>query len=142
MEKVNTDGPIPAGCPELGRCWLWTAGTSSGYGAFSLGHRKMVSATRWIWTHTNGPIPAKHSLCHHCDNPPCVNPAHLFVGTTRENFHDMMRKDRWANPSTLKDHCPRGHPYDEQNTYRHQGKRHCRRCRAARAAATRASRSG
>lgn len=88
--KVNkTDG-----------CWLWTAGTwSQGYGAFSL-NGKNIRATRFIYELTYGPIPDGLLVCHNCDNPRCVRPDHLFLGTIDDNNQDMKRKGRYAQGST------------------------------------------
>lgn len=47
-----------------------------------------------MWEHENGPIPVGMLACHHCDNPPCCNPAHVFIGTHKDNARDMARKGR------------------------------------------------
>lgn len=81
-------------------CWLWRGGVSAdGYGLFAIKSRAN-KASRVAWTLTNGPIPPGLLVCHHCDNPPCVNPAHLFLGTNRDNVMDMVRKGRRASKLT------------------------------------------
>lgn len=79
---------------KSGDCWEW-GGTRrrDGYGVFWTGERQ-VRAHRFAWELENAPIPDGLSLCHHCDNPPCVRPDHLFVGTQRDNLEDMTRKGR------------------------------------------------
>lgn len=79
---------------KSGDCWEWV-GTRrrDGYGVFWSGERQ-VRAHRFAWELQNGPVPFGLSLCHSCDNPPCVRPDHLFVGTQRENLADMTRKGR------------------------------------------------
>jgi len=56
--------------------------------------KKKVLAHRWIWEHTKGAIPAGICVLHECDNPPCVNPNHLFLGTVLDNVQDMDKKGR------------------------------------------------
>ena len=76
-------------------CWLWTASirNEKGYGQFRYNH-KIQSAHRVSWQFHYGPIPEGIKVLHHCDNPPCVNPTHLFLGTHQDNVNDMMSKNR------------------------------------------------
>lgn len=93
--KVNKSGPIPAHKMELGPCWVWTASTSgAGYGQFWIKGRGLRGSHTVSWSLMHGPIPDGMDVCHHCDNPPCVRPDHLFLGTRSENMRDMGRKGR------------------------------------------------
>lgn len=74
-------------------CWLWVGSQSGGYGTFRL-DGKMRKAYRIAWELTNGPIPDGLFACHRCDNPLCVNPAHLFLGTAADNNRDRHAKGR------------------------------------------------
>lgn len=81
-------------------CWLWKATTCRGYGQFWKpdGHR--ILAHRMAWELTNGPISDGLFVCHNCpggDNPLCVRPDHLFLGTQRTNMRDMVAKGRSPN---------------------------------------------
>lgn len=77
-----------------GECWLWTAGRdSSGYGSLRTGHTK-VSAHRLSWQLHHGQIPPGQNVLHRCDNPRCVRPDHLFLGTQADNVADMVAKGR------------------------------------------------
>lgn len=75
-------------------CWEWQGHrTRGGYGTVS-GTSSPRVASRVAYETWIGPIPDGMVICHSCDNPPCCNPAHLFVGTSRENTEDMLNKRR------------------------------------------------
>lgn len=82
-------------------CWEWF-GTKNkrpsmpAYGVFSLTHGKPVRAHRFAWESVHGPIPAHMDVLHRCDNPPCVRPDHLFLGTHADNMADRDAKGRTA----------------------------------------------
>lgn len=87
--RVNEDGPVLR--PELGPCWPW--GCGPGYGQVQVGPTR-ESTHRISWEIHVGPIPPGLCVCHKCDNPPCVNPAHLFLGTHLDNARDREAKGR------------------------------------------------
>lgn len=79
-------------------CWLWTAGKNNGgYGQFYNG-KKMVTAHRFSYQLNNETIPDGLDCLHKCDNPICVNPTHLFLGTQQDNSNDMISKQRQHHP--------------------------------------------
>lgn len=83
VEKTNT-------------CWLWIGyKMKSGHGQFQT-LEKVDYAYRYSWLLHYGDIPKGMYVCHKCDNGSCVNPEHLFLGTQKDNVHDMQRKNRSA----------------------------------------------
>ena len=77
-------------------CWEFSGwkNKSGGHGLVNVGGGKFLGAHRLAWVLTNGEISDGLCVCHQCDNPPCCNPKHLFLGTNLENWDDMRRKGR------------------------------------------------
>lgn len=112
-------------------CWEWSAATfpkPRHYGCFHIrGKRGMQKAHRISWEIHNGQIPEGLCVLHRCDNPSCVNPGHLFLGTQGDNIRDMHKKRRawqYGRPS-----CKNGHPWTPENTNQTVRQRQCRTCR-------------
>lgn len=81
---------------KSGDCWVWTgARNKAGYGRFGQGgDTRMVYAHRASYELHYGPVPTGMFVCHTCDNPSCVRPDHLFVGTRGDNMRDAHQKGR------------------------------------------------
>ena len=81
---------------KSGDCWVWRGVSGNGYGQF-WNNGKNVGAHRFAYSLANGPIPNGLFVCHHCDNPKCVRPSHLFLGTNSDNIVDSVVKGRWTD---------------------------------------------
>jgi hypothetical protein len=107
-------------------CWIWTGGNDGrgGYGKFSA-NGEAHYAHRFSFEAFREPIPPGLEIDHLCRVRCCVNPHHLDVVTTREN---CLRGVSPAAIHARKTHCPRGHEYNDINTYVLDGKRQCKPC--------------
>lgn len=96
--KVDQNGPVPPHRPELDQCWVWIARlTDSGYGRLRMcntNRNKDIRAHVASWILTVGPITDGLCVLHHCDNPRCVRPSHLWLGTRGDNIRDCIAKNR------------------------------------------------
>ncbi len=112
-------------------CWGWT-GAANPLGYCRLywpragGKAKAIYAHRAAYVLYRGLIPKAFTIDHLCRNRSCVNPAHLEAVPRGTN---VLRGEGPVAQNARKTHCIHGHPFDTENTYRHQGKRHCATCR-------------
>ncbi len=137
-------------------CWPWVGKSTRrrGYGVISH-NNKTMTASRLSWIFHHGEIPSKKIfVCHKCDNPPCINPNHLFLGTNSDNVRDAIKKGRHKYNAQIlaagrllgsrslkskrpaKSHCLAGHPFEGANIIsRFRAKkgliRECRACKNA-----------
>jgi hypothetical protein len=79
-------------------CLVWTGSRTGGYGMVGRG----TLLHRLVWEAANGPIPDGLLACHRCDNPPCYQLSHLFLGTVSDNARDSVSKGRWGNHQYFK----------------------------------------
>lgn len=106
-------------------CWLWTATLNpDGYGRIRMTRRWAPLAHRALWETCIGPVQKPRELDHLCRVRHCVNPDHLEEVDHPENVRRGEGGQHWA----AKTHCPQGHPYDEENTLRSEGRRVCKAC--------------
>jgi hypothetical protein len=135
-KKVDVRGPD--------ECWPWKRScTPNGYGKHQVGlgghEQRHVSAHRFGYEVLVGPIPEGMYVCHRCDNPPCCNPSHWFLGTPKDNNDDKVAKGRharvWGRPlnRSRQTHCHCGHELSGDNLKLNPktGHRSCRTCERA-----------
>lgn len=122
-----------------GSCVEWSGRSCvQGYGRFRWydeATKRPVQwlAHRWTWTQVYGPIPGGLHVLHSCDNPLCVDVAHLRLGTNAENIQDKLDRRRHARHAATA--CAKGHPYSDDNlVMRAGGARGCRTCNRDKAA--------
>lgn len=135
LERIDSKlRTTPSGCRE----WVGTR-SPKGYGKTSYAG-KSWTVHRLVWTLVNGPIPEGLVVCHSCDNPPCAEITHLWVGTQADNLRDMREKGRasifYRHGLPKRDLCSHGHPFSESNTYWIGCRRACRICTRRRQQAT------
>lgn len=110
-------------------CWNWLAGKDkNGYGKIVINKRHLM-VHRASYYYFVGPFEQDKLICHKCDNPSCINPDHLFIGTWLSNMQDKVNKGRLRNQNMDKTHCKRGHEFTEENTkIKSKGRRTCVIC--------------
>lgn len=106
-------------------CWEWSGATKSrGYGSLGVSStRRSEGAHRISWMIHYGIIPKGLCVCHKCDNPGCVKPDHLFLGTYKDNMLDCSRKGR--HHETKRTKCEKGHIFDNPSL---KGTKRCSLC--------------
>ena len=125
--RVNQDGPT---MPHMDtNCWVVTEGFNNrGYGKLPFSWEGRKSHRYSYYLNVDQNFDRSKLVCHHCDNPPCVRPSHLFLGTAKDNGQDMSKKGRSRGQKVT--HCPQGHEYTKENTFIRKSKaRQCLTCK-------------
>lgn len=113
-------------CVDPCSCWEWNGYRNpQGYGRLSV-NRVFIMAHRLSYLLTSGPIPDGMYVCHRCDNPSCVRPSHLFLGTPLDNIIDCRNKGR--RPQHKHSSCLHGHERNALNAYPRRNGTGCREC--------------
>ncbi len=126
-------------------CWIWIGTrTRMGYGQiWDLSRHGHAMAHRVSWEIANGsPIPDGLVIDHLCRNPSCVRPDHLEVVTVSQNTQRGLAPKKGRERNQAKTHCPKGHAYTDENTYRYGNRRVCRTCAIERTQARRRAARG
>ena len=121
------------------KCWPWIGHKNrKGYGVFLRDGSARIATRTLMELITGSPVPKHIQVCHHCDNPSCCNPKHLFLGTAGENLADSIAKGRFKareywlrrKPIVLS-HCRNGHEFTPDNIGVDKYSRYCIICRKA-----------
>lgn len=121
-------------------CWPWAGAKTRGYGTAAY-QGKHIGAHRLSLILVGRSVPFGHEVRHICDNPPCVNPAHLMTGTVSDNHRDMVERNRQPEHMRGRDVCRNGHSMVGPNVLYQGGIRNgCRTCRDERRRMRRESR--
>lgn len=121
LENVDTSAGPDA-------CHLWTGRrTLDGYGRFNTGGKEF-KATRWILGHHRGtPLDGQEWALHHCDNPPCMNLRHIYIGDVLQNNRDRVARGR-SGKKPPRTRCPNGHKYTPETVREGKGTHKCLIC--------------
>lgn len=130
MHKLLSKVSIPS---NPNQCWEWSGKLNNGYGRMTFAGKHIgahrISYELFHLEKTDG-----FFVCHKCDNRKCVNPAHLFLGTCKDNLVDASSKKRFFNQT--KTHCSQGHPLSGENLYQpktmSKGRHNHRACKICR----------
>jgi hypothetical protein len=118
---------------KSGDCWTWTGPTNrQGYGTWSSRHHRGLAHRVALLEAVGAPSEDGMFACHKCDNPPCVNPGHLYWGTAADNARDYAARQGVHNKGVFATHCPKGHEIAGDNLRIAGGRRFCRACDNAR----------
>lgn len=118
-------------------CWNWNRPTDRGYGIMVISGLKYFAHRISAHLHLGFDIDSHLCICHTCDNPSCVNPEHLFIGTQADNIRDRSNKGKNKNHNSYKTVCKHGHIFSKENTIiSSRGLRICRECNKRRSKET------